>query len=83
MLPPQRVAELRNGLRRELARLGTPIDPAQCTLVTNVDVRRHVRQALEAICPHLTVLSYQELAAEVEIRPLGTVRFQTEERNAA
>ena len=83
MLPPQRVAELRNGLRRELARLGTSIDPTRWTLVTNVDVRRHVRQALEAICPDLTVLSYQELAAEVEIRPLGTVRFQSEERNAA
>lgn len=83
MLPPQRVTELRDGLRRELAKLEDSIDANRPVLVTNVDVRRHVRQALEATCPQLTVLSYQELASDVEIRPLGTVRFHSEERNAA
>ena len=83
MLPPQRVAELRNGLSREMTRLEAVIDVAHPVLVTNVDVRRHVRQALEPICPHIVVLSYQELASDVEVRPLGTVRFHSEERNAA
>lgn len=83
MLPPQRVAELRAGLSRELTRLGASTDAAHPLLVTNVDVRRHVRQALEAICPNITVISYQELAADVEIHPLGTVRFHSEERHAA
>jgi type III secretion protein V len=80
MLPPKRVAELRDGLSHQLARLGNTTHPV---LVTNVDVRRHVRQALEAICPTITVLSYQELAPDVEVQPLGTVRFHSEERNAA
>jgi type III secretion protein V len=79
MLPPQRIAELRSGLSRELAKL----DIAHPVLITNVDVRRHVRQVLEAICPHIAVLSYQELASDVDVRPLGTVRFISEERHAA
>ena len=83
MLPPQRVAELRGGLSRELAKLGAAIDATHPVLITNVDVRRHVRQVLEAICPNITVLSYQELTSDVEVRPLGTVRFHSEERNAA
>jgi type III secretion protein V len=82
MLPPQRVAELRNGLGRELAKLAAT-DATHPVLITNVDVRRHVRQVLEAICPNITVLSYQELTSDVEVRPLGTVRFHSEERNAA
>ncbi len=50
MLPPQHVAELRDSLSHELsasasARVRTP------ALVTNVDVRRHVRQVLEAFAP--------------------------------
>jgi type III secretion protein V len=83
MLPPQRVDELRRGLSRELSRLAHAIDGTQPVLVTNVDIRRHLRQALEAICPNLVVLSYQELCPDVQVQPLGTVRFQMEERNAA
>ncbi len=83
MLPPKRVAELRDGLSHELARLSQSLETKHPVLVTNVDVRRHVRQALEPTCPKLTVLSYQELAPDVEVRPLGTVRFFLEERNAA
>lgn len=83
MLPPKRVAELRDGLSYELARLSKSVNTTHPVLVTNVDVRRHVRQALEAICPTITVLSYQELAPDVEVQPLGTVRFHSEERNAA
>jgi type III secretion protein V len=83
MLAPQRVAELRESLASELTRLGESIDTANPVLVTNVDVRRHIRQALEAACPRLAVISYQELSPDVEIRPLGTLQFNPEVRNAA
>jgi type III secretion protein V len=83
MVPPQRVAELRDSLRNELTRLQGAIDVDRPILITNVDVRRHVRQALEPICPNLAVLSYQELTPETEVEALGTVRFNPEIRNAA
>jgi type III secretion protein V len=79
MLPPERAAELRAGLRAELARLETA-DAAHALLITTVDVRRHVRNVLEPAHPALSVISYQELLPEVEVQPLGTVRFLSEAR---
>jgi type III secretion protein V len=43
-------------------------------LLTQADVRRFVRRLLEVELPHLTVLSYQELAPEVTVHPVGRVR---------
>jgi type III secretion protein V len=76
MLPPERLAELRGSLRQELARLGA--DAARAPLITTVDVRRHVRRMFERSHPALAVVSYQELLPDVEVQPLGTVRFQSE-----
>jgi type III secretion protein V len=92
MLPPQRIAELRASLRAELERLSVAaaaqrepeISAASAAagaaplLITTVDVRRHVRHMLEPTAPGLTVISYQEFLPNVEIQPLGTLRFQTE-----
>jgi type III secretion protein V len=79
ILPPQRIAELRDSLRAELHKLdGTPARKVSPVLVTAADVRRHIRQVLEAIRPGLPVISYQELLPEVEIRPLGVLRFSPE-----
>ena len=79
MLSQQQVANLRGGLRTELARLGIDAPGnAAPPLVTSVDVRRHIRQLFEPVHAGLAVLSYQELLADVEIRPLGTVRFNAE-----
>jgi type III secretion protein V len=79
ILPPQRIAELRDSLRAELSRLDeTPARKVNPVLVTAADVRRHIRQLLEAIRPGLPVISYQELLPEVEIRPLGVLRFSPE-----
>jgi hypothetical protein len=76
-LPRQKVTELRDSLR---SALNQPTAHAQSSLVliTSVDLRRHLRQILEPIRPSLPVISYQELLPDVEIQPLGTVRFQTE-----
>jgi len=75
-LPQQRVATLRASLRAELDRLG--IKNAPVILITAADVRRHIRKILEPVHGSLSVISYQELLSDVEIRPLGTVRFGAE-----
>jgi type III secretion protein V len=42
-------------------------------LLTSAEIRRHVRRLVETAHPELAVLSYQELAPEAEIRPLGRI----------
>ncbi|MFW6051497.1 MAG: FHIPEP family type III secretion protein [Myxococcota bacterium] len=42
-------------------------------LLTQADVRRFVRRLLEVELPDLVVLSYQELAPEVTVQPVGRV----------
>ena len=44
-----------------------------CVLLTNAEIRRYVRRLVETEHPTLAVLSYQELAPEAEIRPLGRI----------
>jgi type III secretion protein V len=79
-LPPQKVAELRGSLNAELERIGPTKDGAERrpVLITSVDVRRHIRQVLEPVRPGLQVISYQELQADVQIQPLGSVHFHSE-----
>jgi type III secretion protein V len=48
---------------------GTP----NFVLLTNAEIRRYVRRLVETAHPDLAVLSYQELAPEAEIRPLGRI----------
>jgi type III secretion protein V len=76
MLPRQKITELRESVRAALAQ----INAATPVLITSVDLRRHLRQVLEPIRPSLPVISYQELLPDVEIQPLGIVRFQTESK---
>ena len=42
-------------------------------VLTQADVRRFVRRLVEVELPDVTVLSYQELAPEVTVQPLGRV----------
>ncbi len=79
ILPPEKVGELRESLRAELARLQkAPGDASAPVLITSIDVRRHVRPIVEAVRPGLPVISYQELLPDVELQALGAVRFQAE-----
>jgi type III secretion protein V len=48
---------------------GTP----NFVLLTNAEIRRYVRRLVETAHPDLAVLSYQELAPEAEVRPLGRI----------
>ena len=72
-LSQERVAALRASLRAELDRLA--IKEAPALVITAADVRRHIRKILEPVHGSLSVISYQELLPDVEIRPLGTVRL--------
>ncbi|MDB4980535.1 MAG: type secretion protein LcrD/AscV [Myxococcales bacterium] len=42
-------------------------------LLTNAEIRRYVRRLVETEHPGLPVLSYQELAPEAQIRPVGRI----------
>jgi type III secretion protein V len=42
-------------------------------LLTNAEIRRYVRRLVEPEHPDLAVLSYQALAPEAQIRPLGRI----------
>jgi type III secretion protein V len=62
-----------------VAAVGRALGPAHAAsttgavLLTNAEIRRYVRRLVEAEHPDLPVLSYQELAPEAEIRPLGRI----------
>ena len=77
-LPPQKVAALRASLNAELERIGAPKNGVSPVLISSVDIRRHIRQVLEPVRPGLQVISYQELQADVQIQPLGSVHFYPE-----
>jgi type III secretion protein V len=61
---PERVAEILEGVRR-IATEGRAV------LLTAPDVRRTLRRLIEGAFPQVAVLTYTELDAELQIRPLG------------
>jgi type III secretion protein V len=48
-------------------------DVTGAVLLTNAEIRRYVRHLVETEHPGLPVLSYQELAPEAQIRPIGRI----------
>jgi type III secretory pathway component EscV len=48
-------------------------DVAGAVLLTNAEIRRYVRRLVETEHPDLPALSYQELAPEAQIRPVGRI----------
>ncbi len=61
---PERVAEILEGVRR-IATGGKAV------LLTAPDVRRTLRRLIEGAFPDVAVLTYGELDAELQVRPLG------------
>ncbi len=55
---------------------------ARPALLTTLDLRRHVRKLIAMDFHDLPVLSYQELAPEITVQPLGKVGFDTQVANA-
>ena len=68
-LSPDVARDILDAVKREI-RLEPGTD---AVLLTQADVRRFVRRLVEGDLPDLVVLSYQELAPEVVVQPLGRV----------
>jgi type III secretion protein V len=71
-LEPQASRDIVAAVSRALGPDGAGAAPA-FVLLTNAEIRRYVRRLVETEHPALAVLSYQELAPEAEIRPLGRI----------
>ena len=71
-LEPQLSRDIVAAVSRALGPEATRGTPA-FVLLTNAEIRRYVRRLVETEHPDLAVLSYQELAPEAEIRPLGRI----------
>jgi type III secretion protein V len=68
-LSPDVARDILGAVQREV-----PFEPGtEAVLLTQADVRRFVRRLVESERPELVVLSYQELAPEVVVQPLGRV----------
>ena len=68
-LAPDLARDVIGAIRRECR----PGEAGPTLLLTQADVRRFVRRLVEVEIPSAVVLSYQELAPEVTVQPLGRV----------
>jgi type III secretion protein V len=68
-MPPDMAKDVIEAVRRECF----PGPGMVAVLLTQPDVRRFMRRLLEVELPDASVLSYQELAPEVTVQPLGRV----------
>jgi len=71
-LEPQLSRDIVSAVSRALGPEGMTGTPS-FVLLTNAEIRRYVRRLVEPEHPDLAVLSYQELAPEAQIRPLGRI----------
>ena len=70
-LDPNIAHDILEAIRRQVEIL--PPTAQKPILITDAEVRRFVRKMVELEFPELTVLSYQELAPELNIQPVGRI----------
>lgn len=68
LLSPAMARDIRDQVRRIVEGAD-----AAAVAVTSMEARRYVKTLLEPVLPHLAVVSYQEIAADVVLEPLGWV----------
>lgn len=73
-LDPNIAHDILEAIRREIDPL--PPTAQKPVIITDAEVRRFVRKMVELEFPELTVLSYQELAAELNIQPVGRITMR-------
>ena len=73
-LDPNIAHDILEAIRRELDPL--PPTAQKPIVITDAEVRRFVRKMVELEFPELTVLSYQELAPELNIQPVGRITMR-------
>lgn len=73
-LDPNIAHDILEAIRREIEEL--PPTAQKPVVITDAEVRRFVRKMVELEFPELTVLSYQELASELNIQPVGRITMR-------
>jgi type III secretion protein V len=73
-LDPNIAHDILEAIRREIETL--PPTAQKPVIITDTEVRRFVRKMVELEFPELTVLSYQELASELNIQPVGRISMR-------
>lgn len=73
-LDPNIAHDILEAIRREIEPL--PPTAQKPVIITDAEVRRFVRKMVELEFPELTVLSYQELAPELNIQPVGRITMR-------
>ena len=73
-LDPNIAHDILEAIRREVESL--PPTAQKPVIITDAEVRRFVRKMVELEFPELTVLSYQELAPELNIQPVGRITMR-------
>ena len=66
-LPPDMARDIISAVQRETEGAPAPV------VLTQADVRRFVRKLVEIDVPQAVILSYQELAPEATVQPLGRI----------
>jgi flagellar biosynthesis protein FlhA len=73
-LGPREGQALLEGIARALE--SAPLVDSKPVLLCPPTIRRHVRRATERALPHLGVLSYAELAPQLNVQTLGSVELR-------
>ena len=73
-LDPNIAHDILEAIRREIDSL--PPTAQKPVVITDAEVRRFVRKMVELEFPELTVLSYQELASELNIQPVSRISMR-------
>ena len=73
-LDPNIAHDILEAIRREIEQL--PATAQKPIIITDAEVRRFVLKMVELEFPELTVLSYQELAPELNIQPVGRISMR-------
>ncbi|MET0753984.1 MAG: type III secretion system export apparatus subunit SctV [Pyrinomonadaceae bacterium] len=73
-LDPNIAHDILEAIRREIGNL--PPTAQKPVIITDAEVRRFVRKMVELEFSELTVLSYQELAPELNIQPVGRISMR-------
>lgn len=74
-LDPNVAQEILESIRRSVSQ--RPSTTQQPVIVTDIELRRFVRNLVELEFQNLAVLSYQELVPELSIQPIGRISIQS------
>src|SRR5919112_1108646 len=73
-LDPAIAHDILDAIRREISDL--PATAQKPVVITDMELRRFVRKMVELEFPTLSVLSYQELAPELNVQPVGRITMR-------